>query len=61
MLIIPIEVKSNKSTNNVSLTRYNEKYNTELAIRFSMNNLCKDGKVLNIPLFMIEYLENLIG
>ena len=59
--IIPIEVKSNKSTNNVSLTRYNEKYNNGLAIRFSMNNLCKDGKVLNIPLFMIEYLENLIG
>lgn len=61
MLIIPIEVKSNKSTNNVSLTRYNEKYNNELAIRFSMNNLSKDGKVLNIPLFMTEYLENLIG
>ena len=36
-------------------------YNNELAIRFSMNNLSKDGKVLNIPLFMIEYLENLIG
>ena len=47
--IIPIEVKASKSTNNISLTRYNEKNNNELSIRFSMNNLAKDGKILNIP------------
>ena len=58
--IIPIEVKSNKSTNNISLTRYNEKNNNEISIRFSMNNLSQDGKVLNIPLFMIEYIEKFI-
>ena len=58
--IIPIEVKSNKSTNNVSLTRYNEKNKNEISIRFSMNNLSKDGKILNIPLFMIEYLKKFI-
>lgn len=58
--IIPIEVKANKSTNHISLTRYNEKYNKDLAIRFSMNNLTKDGNFINIPLFMIEYLEKLI-
>ena len=55
--IIPIEVKSNKSINNISLTRYNEKFNNDLSIRFSMNNLKKDGKIINIPLFLIEYLE----
>ena len=59
--IIPIEVKSNKSTNNISLTRYNKKYNNDLAIRFSMNNLTKDNNLINIPLFMIEYLDNLIN
>ena len=58
--IIPIEVKSNRSINNISLTRYNEKNNNELAIRFSMNNLAKNGKILNIPLFLIEYLNNFI-
>lgn len=58
--IIPIEIKSNKSVNNVSLTRYNEKNNNDIAIRFSMNNLVKDGKILNIPLFLIEYIENFI-
>ena len=58
--IIPIEVKANKSTNNVSLTRYNEKFNNDISIRFSMNNLNKDGKVVNIPLFLIEYVQNFI-
>lgn len=58
--IIPIEVKSSNSTNNASLTRYNEKFNNELSIRFSMNNLKKDGKILNIPLFLVEYINNFI-
>ncbi len=58
--IIPIEVKSSKSTNNVSITRYNEKFNNNLSVRFSMNNLSKDGKVLNMPLFLIEYINNFI-
>ena len=58
--IIPIEVKANKSKNNISLTRYNEKFNSDLSIRFSMNNLKKDGKIINIPLFLIEYIEKFI-
>ena len=58
--IIPIEVKSNKSRNNVSLTKYNEKFDADLSIRFSMNNLVKDGKILNVPLFLIEYVDKLI-
>ena len=58
--IVPIEVKANKSTNNTSLTKYNEKFNNELSVRFSMNNLSKDGKILNIPLFLIEYVEKFI-
>ena len=58
--VIPIEVKSGNSTNNASLSRYNIKFNNELSIRFSMNNLKKDGKILNIPLFLAEYIENFI-
>ena len=58
--VIPIEVKANKSINNVSLTKYNEKFDNNLSVRFSMNNLKKDGKILNIPLFLIEYLEEFI-
>ena len=58
--VIPIEVKANKSINNVSLTKYNEKFDNDLSVRFSMNNLKKDGKIVNIPLFLIEYMEKFI-
>ena len=58
--IIPIEVKASKTSKNISLTKFNEKFDNEISIRFSLNNLAKDGKVLNIPLFMIEYIEKFI-
>lgn len=58
--IISIEVKASNSTNNISLTRYNEKFNNNLSIRFSTNNLKKDGKILNVPLFLVEYIEKFI-
>lgn len=58
--IIPIEVKSGKVTNNRSLTKYNEKYNPDVSIRLSMKNLEQNGKILNVPLFMVEYIYKLI-
>lgn len=58
--IIPIEIKSSTSTNNHSLTKYNEKFKNNLSIRLSLNNLAQDGKILNVPLFLIEYIDNLI-
>ena len=58
--IIPIEIKANKSTNNTSLTKYNDKFNNDFSIRFSMNNLVKDGKIINVPLFLIEYIKDFI-
>ncbi len=58
--IIPIEVKANKTKNNTSLTKYNDKSNNDLSVRFSMNNLKQDGKIINIPLFLIEYINKFI-
>ena len=57
--IIPIEVKSNKSTNHNSLTKYNSNNDNLISYRFSANNLKKDGKILNVPLYFIEYIDNL--
>ena len=57
--IIPIEVKSDKSTNHNSLTKYNAKNDNEISFRFSLNNLSKDGKIINIPLYFIEYINEL--
>ena len=58
--IIPIEVKSGKTTKNISLTRYNEKFKNNLSIRISSNNMVKDEKILNIPIFLLEYIEQFV-
>lgn len=57
--IIPIEVKSDKITNHNSLTKYNSSNDNEFSFRFSLNNLSKDGKIINIPLYLLEYIDNL--
>ena len=58
--IIPIEVKSSDNINNISLTRFNELNKNNISVRFSTRNLDKSGKILNIPIFMVEYIEKLI-
>ena len=58
--IIPIEVKAGKSLNNTSLKVYNETHKPNIRIRFSMNNLNKDDNLINIPLFMAEYVKKFI-
>ncbi len=58
--IIPIEVKSGKTINHTSLTKYNEKFQVNKSIRFSLNNLKQDGKILNIPLYLIENINRFI-
>ena len=58
--IIPIEVKSSENINNTSLKVYNEKYNPKTRIRFSMKNLNKDDNLINIPLFMVEYIDEIL-
>ncbi len=61
--IIPIEVKSDENVSSRSLTLYAQKYeqDTKIRLRFSLKNLRMDGNLLNIPLFMIDHMEKLIG
>ena len=56
----PLETKSGHILKSASLKRYDEKYNPELLIRTSMNNLSLDGKVLNIQVLMLDHLINII-
>ncbi len=58
--IIPIEVKSNKGINKDSLIKYSDKYNFHKCLRFSLDNLKKDGDIINVPLYLIEYIENIL-
>lgn len=59
--IIPIEVKAGESVNNTSLTKFNEANKNKISIRFSTKNLDKSGKILNVPIFMAEYVDKLIS
>lgn len=59
--IIPIEVKSSENVNNTSLKVYNEINRPKTRVRLSMKNLNKDDNLINIPLFMAEYVSKLIN
>ena len=61
--IFPIEVKSETNIESRSLKKFKELYTdkVKLRIRFSLNNLKLDGDMLNIPLFMADYTDRLIG
>ena len=58
--IIPIEVKAKHNISGKSLTVYNEKYSPKMRIRYSLNNLKKDGNLLNIPLFLADWTKKII-
>lgn len=61
--IIPIEVKSETNTGSKSLRKYKELFGDQvkLRVRYSLDNLKLDDDVLNIPLFMADQTDRLIG
>lgn len=61
--IFPVEVKSETNTAGKSLKKFRELFpdRVRLRIRFSLSNLKLDGDVLNIPLFMADQADRLIG
>lgn len=61
--IFPVEVKSAANTTGRSLKKVKELFadKVKLRIRFSLDNLKLDGDVLNIPLFMADKADLLIG
>ena len=61
MTLIPIEVKSGTRITGKSLGVYINRYGAELALRYSMNNLKKDGAVVNIPLFLADWTDKLLS
>ena len=54
--VVPIEVKSDRRISGKSFAEYDKKYHPDLRIRFSMNNIKKDGNLLNLPIFMAEWV-----
>ena len=62
-IIIPIEVKAGENIRATSIKKYLEKFkgSTPLVVRLSLRNLSLDGNILNVPLFMIDQLDQLIN
>lgn len=61
--IFPIEVKAETNIAGKSLRKFKELFGdtVKLRVRFSLNNLKLDDDVLNIPLFMADQTDKLIG
>ncbi|HOU39219.1 MAG TPA: ATP-binding protein [Treponemataceae bacterium] len=60
--IYPVEVKSGLPMESKSLKKFKELYADDvgLRLRFSLNNLRLDNDLLNIPMFMADYVDRLI-
>ena len=61
--VIPVEAKAGEAVKTTSLKRYAKNYSgqTPLLVRLSMKNLSYDGDILNVPLFMADELDRLMG
>ena len=61
--IIPVEAKAGENVRATSIKRYEKEYpeETPIMVRLSMRNLSFDGKMLNVPLFMIDELDRLLS
>lgn len=61
--VLPIESKAGENIKSTSIKNYDKLYSEEtpLIVRFSLKNLSLDGKTLNVPLFMVDHLDKLVG
>lgn len=57
--VYPLEIKANTSTKSKSLQSFVTKYQPTLSLRTSMLNLKLDGKILNLPLYLLTHLKQL--
>ena len=58
--IIPIEVKAEENLQSKSLKVFVDKYKTEKNIRTSMSNYKRDNWIVNIPLYIIGNIKEII-
>ena len=58
--IIPIEVKGGEDKSAPTFKSFIANYNPETAIRFSEMGYLKNGSITNIPLYLADFVRNLI-
>lgn len=60
MNIIPVEVKAEHRISGKSLSVYSSKFEPKLKIRYSMNNIKKDGNLLMLPSFLADWTYQML-
>jgi hypothetical protein len=58
--VLPMEVKSSINVKSRSLQVFREKYHPPLMLRSSLQNLRRDGDILNIPLYCLFYMHEIL-
>ena len=58
--IIPVEVKASTNLRSRSLAEYRKKYSPEIAIRTSLANLKREEGLLNLPLYLLFALKQML-
>jgi predicted AAA+ superfamily ATPase len=53
--IVPVEVKSGSSVRAKSLSVYDKRFNPRLLLCYSMNNVRRDSRLLNLPIFLADW------
>ena len=57
----PIEVKAEDNISGQSFKVYQDKYSPSLRLRFSMKNLKVNGNIINIPIFLCDWLKVILA
>jgi uncharacterized protein len=59
--ILPLEVKAGISPKSKSLQAYHAQYKPGILLRSSLLNLRKDGNVLNVPLYAVNFINRFLA
>lgn len=58
--VIPVEVKAEENLHAKSLRSYHQKYNPEITLRTSMSDYREEGWLINIPLYAISEIDQIL-
>lgn len=59
-MVIPLEVKAEENLQAKSLKTFREKFSPEISVRTSMSEYRKEEWMINIPLYMIGEISNIL-
>lgn len=59
--VIPVEVKAQENLKAKSLRVFHDKYAPECSVRLSMSDYREQDWMVNIPLYEIEYLKEIVS